>query len=114
MEKLISKEQGGYIVGHQNMAGIIVAHKTIHSMKNNKKLGMLMKLDMSKAYDRLNWYFITGTLEAFGFFSNWIRWILNLVRLAFFSILVNGALSQPFSPARAFAKEILYPPLFSF
>ena len=51
---------------------------------------MLVKLDISKAYDKLNWEFIGKMLEAFGFNQNWVSWIMHLVSLAFFSILVNG------------------------
>ena len=61
---------------------------------------MLLKLDLSKAYDKLNWDFLEGVLRAFGFGDNWIRWIINLVSSAFFSILVNGTPSQPFSATR--------------
>jgi hypothetical protein len=60
-----------------------------------------MKLDMSKSYDRLNYHFIIKMLEDFGFSSNWIRLILNMVRSMLFSILVNGALdSQPFASSK--------------
>ena len=61
---------------------------------------MLLKLDISKAYDKLNWDFLEGVLRSFGFEENWIRWIINLVSSAFFSILVNGTPSQPFSATR--------------
>ena len=39
-------------------------------------------------------------LLAFGFDQRWVTWILNLTSLAFFSILINGVPSQPFSPSR--------------
>jgi len=52
--KLISPEQGGYVEGKKISDGIILAHETIHSLKSAKLHGMTIKLDMSKAYDRLN------------------------------------------------------------
>jgi hypothetical protein len=62
--------------------------------------GMLLKLDLSKAFDKLSWHYIKEVLTAFGFCTNWIDWILNLISSTFFSILVNGTPSQPFSPSR--------------
>jgi hypothetical protein len=54
MSKINSQEQGGYIEGRKILDGIIVFHEVIHSPKTIKSLGMLIKIDMSKAYDRLN------------------------------------------------------------
>jgi hypothetical protein len=51
MNKIISLEQGSFIEGRQILDGIIIEHKTIHSLKIGKMPGMLIKLNMSKAYD---------------------------------------------------------------
>ena len=61
---------------------------------------MLVKLDIAKAYDKLNWQFIRKMLEAFGFSHNWVYWIMQLFSLTFFSILVNGVLSGIIKPSR--------------
>jgi hypothetical protein len=62
--------------------------------------GMLLKLDLSKAFDKLSWDYMKSVLLAFGFASSWVDWILNLTSSAFFSILINGVPSRPFSPTR--------------
>ena len=64
---IISPEQEGFVEGRQILNGIILIHETIHSVKTRKILGMLLKLDLSKAYDKLNWKFLVGILRAFGF-----------------------------------------------
>jgi hypothetical protein len=61
---------------------------------------MLIKLDMSKAYDRISWNFLRKMLEAFSFAEEWVRWILGLVSTTFFSILINGSPSKNFNPSR--------------
>jgi hypothetical protein len=61
---------------------------------------MLIKLDLSKAFDRASWQYLKAILESFGFDQGWVKWILNLTSSAFFSILVNGVPSAPFSPSR--------------
>ena len=79
------------------MDGIILVHETIHSLKVTKTPGMLLKLDLSKAYDKLNCQFLEGILKAFGFVEEWSNWIMNLVSSSFFSILVNGSPLSPFN-----------------
>jgi len=61
---------------------------------------MLLKLDLSKAFDKLSWDFMQAMLIAFGFDQNWVTWILNLTSSALFSLLINGVPSKPFSPSR--------------
>jgi hypothetical protein len=61
---------------------------------------MMMKLDMSKAYDRMNWDFLRKMLLAFGFGGDWVDWVMNLVSTTFFSILVNGSPSKTFNVSR--------------
>eukprot|EP00253_Pinus_taeda_P015324 PITA_15324 len=48
---LISPEQSGYVEGRQITDGIILTHEILHSLKQSKKLGMLLKIDLSKAFN---------------------------------------------------------------
>jgi hypothetical protein len=97
---IISPEQSGYVEGRQIMDSVILAHEVIHSLQKTKTPGMLLKLDLSKAFDKLSWEFMRAMLLAFGFDQNWVTWILNLTSSAFFSLLINGVPSKPFSPSR--------------
>eukprot|EP00253_Pinus_taeda_P003190 PITA_03190 len=97
---LISPEQSGYVEGRQIMDGIILTHEIIHSLKLSKQAGMLLKLDLSKAFDKLSWSYIQHMLKAFGFCHSWVRWIMSLISSSLFSLLVNGLPSRPFKPSR--------------
>jgi hypothetical protein len=88
------------VEGKKIMDSVILAHKVIHSLKMTKIPGMLIKLDLSKSFDRIIWQYIRSLLEAFSFDNHWVHWIMRLTSSAFFSILVNGVPSQPFSPTR--------------
>lgn len=61
---------------------------------------MNLKIDLSKAFDKLSWTFIQKMLHAFGFSPMWIRWVHSLISSTFFSLLINGIPSRPFSPSR--------------
>eukprot|EP00253_Pinus_taeda_P004728 PITA_04728 len=52
---LVSVEQSGYVEGRQILNNIIQAHEVVHSLTSNRKAGMIMQLDLAKAYDKLNW-----------------------------------------------------------
>jgi len=100
MNILIAPEQSGFVEGRQILDGIILIHEVVHSLKHSHIPGMLVKLDLSKAYDKLNWDFMKAMLRAYGFCEDWIEWVMNLTSSAFFSILINGSPSQPFNPSR--------------
>ena len=51
---IISPEQVGFVEGRKILDGIILVHETIHSLKATKTPGMILKLDLSKAYNKLN------------------------------------------------------------
>eukprot|EP00253_Pinus_taeda_P029276 PITA_29276 len=97
---IISPEQSGYVEGRQITDGIILSHEIIHSLKLSKKPSMLLKIDLSKAFDSISWDYMQKILSAFGFANAWIRWIMNLISSSFFSILINGIPSSTFRPSR--------------
>lgn len=51
---LVSREQTGYVEGKQILDNIIQAHEVVHSLTSKRKLGMIMQLDIAKAYDKVN------------------------------------------------------------
>jgi hypothetical protein len=78
-----------------------------------KTPGMLLKLDLSKSFDKISWNHLRSTLLAFGFDPKWVSWIVNLTSSALFSILINGVPSCPFSPTRGIRQgDFLSPFLF--
>ena len=53
--------------GRQILDGIIPSNEIIHSLKITKFSEKLIKLDLSKAFDKLNWKYMGKILLAFGF-----------------------------------------------
>ena len=59
---------------------------------------MLLKLNLSKAFDKLNWVFIEKTLSSFRFHPSWTHWVTHLISSFNSSIILNGVPSKPFKP----------------
>lgn len=57
---------------------------------------MAVKLDLQKAYDRINWSFIQTVLTNFSFDSGFIKWISACLSSVSFEVLVNGGKSDQF------------------
>ena len=91
LPELVSLEQSGFVEGRQILDGIILTQEMIHSLKQTKTLGMMIKVDLAKAYDKVSWRFLKEILLMFRFQHDWVQWISNLVSTVFFSILVNDA-----------------------
>eukprot|EP00253_Pinus_taeda_P003550 PITA_03550 len=50
---LVSEEKTRYVEGRKILNNIIQAHEVVHSLKSNKQAGMIIQLDLEKAYDKL-------------------------------------------------------------
>lgn len=70
---LIAQEQTGFVKGRQITDGIIMAQEVIHSLKSSRVPGMLIKLDLAKAFDRLSWNYLAGIPKTSGFDQIWIN-----------------------------------------
>ncbi|KAK2646619.1 hypothetical protein Ddye_021814 [Dipteronia dyeriana] len=88
--------------GDQNTDNTIVGFECLHRLKHQKgKLGsMAIKLDMSKAYDRVEWKFLEGIMRRMGFSNRWINLILNCITTISYTIQINGNLHGNIKPSR--------------
>lgn len=51
----------------------------------------MIKMDMVKAYDQLEWSFLMQVVKAFGLYTQWKWLIFNSILTTHLSILMNGA-----------------------
>ena len=50
----------------------------------------ICKLDLEKAFDRVDWYFLQYLLQRIGFAGKWRNWIKECITSASFSVMING------------------------
>ncbi|CAN6552805.1 unnamed protein product [Malus baccata var. baccata] len=61
---------------------------------------MAIKLDMAKAYDRIEWDFLLGMMSSLGFAPLFCNWIKECISSVSFSVLINGSPTGLFRPNR--------------
>ncbi|KAL5537998.1 hypothetical protein UlMin_045938 [Ulmus minor] len=93
LDDLISENQSAFVGGRLIHENIIAGFEGIHLMKHGR-LGnsrkMALKLDMSKAFDRVEWNFLEAVMVKMGFAETWILKIMNCISSVSFSFLLNG------------------------
>ena len=84
LPSIIDDSQSAFVPNRMIFDNIIVAHEMVHVMKTRRagRTGFLAaKLDMSKAYDRIEWNFMEGVMRTLGFSTKWISMIMNCVKI---------------------------------
>ncbi|KAH9666643.1 putative ribonuclease H protein [Citrus sinensis] len=91
LPKLIGPHQTSFVPGRHIVDNIVIAQEVVHSMrkKTGKRGLMAIKVDLEKAYDRLNWSFIFETLQQTGLPIHLSRLIMECVTSASMNILWN-------------------------
>ena len=100
--KLVNPLQASFVPGRHAADNIIMAQEMVHNIRRSKAIngGMMMKLDLEKAYDRVNWDFLMETLELFGFPNESLRLIKSCISTSTIAVLWNGEMTEPFCPSR--------------
>lgn len=82
------------------MDGVLIANEVVDWWKKLNRKGLILKLDFEKAYDTVNWNYLTQMLESFGFGSTWTKWVKGCISSTRVSVLVNGSPSPEFCPQK--------------
>ena len=100
---VVSDTQSAFLSGRLITDNILVAFETLHYLKQKTqgKLGfMALKLDMSKAYDIVEWSFLEKAMLHLGFSERFVKIIMSYVTSVSYSVLLNGELTDNIKPSR--------------
>ncbi|XP_042988726.1 uncharacterized protein LOC122316260 [Carya illinoinensis] len=103
LDDVISRTQSAFVPQRLITDSIITAYEVLHSMPTRQKdrVGsMALKLDISKTYDKVEWFFLEKIMEKLGFFEKWVALIMECVSTISYAVLTNGSLGEKFKPTR--------------
>jgi hypothetical protein len=103
LDKCISDSQSAFVPGRSILDNAMVAIEVIHHMKakTKGKLGeVALKLDISKAYDMIDWSYLRGIMSKMGFSDEWVKWIMLCVETVDYTVLVNDNVTDTIKPGR--------------
>ncbi|XP_073024476.1 uncharacterized protein [Primulina eburnea] len=114
VERLVSPNQSGFVPGRMISDNILLAQELTHSITLPTRGGnVILKLDMAKAYDRVQWRFLFDVLRHFGFSERVVALVSTCISHRHFSVNINGSLSRFFGSTRGLRQgDPLYPLLF--
>lgn len=115
MNKLISSNQTAFITERSITENIVLTQEMIHNISKQSTFGnVVLKLDMTKAYDRVSWDYLCNVLRKCGFDENWIDIILRLISNIWYSININDSRHGFFISTRGLRKGDPLSPFFSY
>ena len=103
MPQLVSDHQSAFMADRLISDNIMVAFETLHYMRNHSSGNtgyMALKLDMSKAYDRVKWPYMEKLMRKMGFAEACVKLMMMCILTATYSVLINGEPQGHITPTR--------------
>ena len=101
MADIICESQAVFIPGRKISDNIILAHELVKSYtRKNISPRSMLKIDLQKAYDSVEWTFLEQVMGGLGFPEMFIQWVMKCVKTVNYTIVVNGQTTQRFDAAK--------------
>ena len=108
LPNVIFESQSAFVSNRLITDNTIVAFEILHRMRNKrrvKKGQMTIKLDISKAYNRVEWSFFRSIMLKLGIDERWVRLAMETVCTTSYSVLMNGEPKGYIIPSRGIRQD---------
>lgn len=115
LPEFIALNQSAFVKGRLLTKNLLLATELVKDYhKDTISSRCALKIDISKAFDSVQWNFLLKTLEAMNFPAKFIHWITLCVTMASFLVQVNGELAGYFQSERGLRQGCSLSPYSSF
>ena len=93
LPNVITENESAFTSDRLITNNVLVAFELMHYLNyktNGKDCFMSVKLDMSKAFNMVEWGFVRGVMERLGFDGKWISLIMQCISFVSYSVIING------------------------
>ena len=92
LPSMITESQSAFIKGRLSMENVLLATELVKDYhKPDISPRCTMKIDISKAFDSVQWDFVLKSLKVMGFPETFIHWIRLCITTPSFSVQVKGS-----------------------
>eukprot|EP00253_Pinus_taeda_P030816 PITA_30816 len=111
LSRHISPEKFAFLNHRQIHETIATAQELLHSLHIKKQKGLILKVDLSKAFNRANWLYLRLLLTHLCFPHIFIKWIMSCITDVAYNVLLNGEATSFFTSARGLRQGCPLSPL---
>eukprot|EP00253_Pinus_taeda_P010718 PITA_10718 len=111
LSRNIAPQQFAFLEDRQIHEAIGSAQEALHSIWSKHLKSIILKIDLSKAFDRVSWLYIKMLLIHLGLPHHFITWIMACITTPTFSVLINGSASHFFHCERGLRQGCPLSPL---
>ncbi|GKV52760.1 hypothetical protein SLEP1_g59327 [Rubroshorea leprosula] len=91
LSMLVSNNQTAFVKGRSITTNLLICQDLMRNYHKSKgPARCLMKIDLQKAYDSVDWGYVKAMLRGLNFPDRFINWLMLCVSTTRFSVLING------------------------
>ena len=90
MTNIVGTHQSAFIQGRCLHDNYMLVQGTVRWLQSTKRPALMLKLDITKAFDTADWAFLLEVLRHLGFGDKWIAWVAGLLASSSTRVLLNG------------------------
>lgn len=103
LPSIISETQSAFVHGKLITDNVLVVFEIMHHISqrmSGRLREIALKLDMSKAYDRVEWFCLNKIVEKLGFSPRWRGLMMQCISFITYSVHINGMPQGCITPSR--------------